>query len=307
MTQKKTQLWTKVLLISVLFIFLMIVLGEAVTTGERLRNVSVVLEVFYYVLILVVFGFGIVYPIFGVFSAPVFSLEKLHYADGKARKKWCKKLVKNLLNNVDLSAEEKTEVKNFLTYEDLTDDKLIEFFDRKIRPQINAEIYDTAKKVMVVTSISQNSVYDMIGMATINFNLVRRIVEICGFRPTTPQVVGLYVKVLSYSVVAGSLEDLNLEDFVSTLTENSLGKIGGVIFASATQGIVNALMTLRIATITKNYLLNANVYQTREELKRKSFSEAMKLLREIATTELGKKIKNPVKGLFKKKEEVVID
>lgn len=307
MTQKKTQLWTKVLLISVLFIFLMIVLGEAVTTGERLRNVSVVLEVFYYVLILVVFGFGIVYPIFGVFSAPVFSLEKLHYADGKARKKWCKKLVKNLLNNVDLSAEEKTEVKNFLTYEDLTDDKLIEFFDRKIRPQINAEIYDTAKKVMVVTSISQNSVYDMIGMATINFNLVRRIVEICGFRPTTPQVVGLYVKVLSYSVVAGSLEDLNLEDFVSTLTENSLGKIGGVIFASATQGIVNALMTLRIATITKNYLLNANVYQTREELKRKSFSEAMKLLREIATTELSKKIKNPVKGLFKKKEEVVID
>ncbi|MCF0115706.1 MAG: DUF697 domain-containing protein, partial [Erysipelotrichaceae bacterium] len=147
--------------------------------------------------------------------------------------------------------------------------------------------------------------YDMLGMATINFNLVRRIVEICGFRPTTPQVIGLYIRVLSYSMLAGSLEDLNLEDFVSTLTENSLGKIGGVIFASATQGIVNALMTLRIATITKNYLLNANVGQTKEELRKTSFAEAMKLLKEIATTEIGKKIKNPVKGLFKKKEELV--
>ena len=305
MTAKKTKLWTKILLFSVLFIFLMIVLGEAMTIGEKLRNISVVLEVIYYLVILVIIGAGIIYPIFGVFAAPVFSLEKLHYADGKARQKWCRMLVKNLLNNVDLTEEERIEVKNFLTYDDLTDDKLIEFFDRKIRPQINAEIYETAKKVMVVTSISQNSLYDMLGMATINFNLVRRIVEICGFRPTTPQVIGLYIRVLSYSMLAGSLEDLNLEDFVSTLTENSLGKIGGVIFASATQGIVNALMTLRIATITKNYLLNANVGQTKEELRKTSFAEAMKLLKEIATTEIGKKIKNPVKGLFKKKEELV--
>ncbi|MCF0111780.1 MAG: hypothetical protein HUJ58_07755, partial [Erysipelotrichaceae bacterium] len=114
------------------------------------------------------------------------------------------------------------------------------------------------------------------------------------------------IKVLSYTLVAGSLEDLNLEDFISTLTENSLGKIGGVIFASATQGIVNALMTLRIATITKNYLLNANVYQTKEELKKNSFAEAMKLLKEIAATEVSRKFVNPVKGLFKRKEDVYI-
>ena len=303
MTSKRTKRWANILLISLLFIFLMIVLGAAITTGEKLRNISVFLEIFDYILILVVFFFGIVYPIFGVFTAPIFSLDRLHYADGKARQKWCRKLVNNLLNNVELSADEKIEVKNFLNYEDLTDDKLIEFFDRKIRPQINAEIYETAKKVMVVTSISQNSLYDMLGMAIINFNLVRRIVEICGFRPTTPQVIGLYVRVISYSMVAGSIEDLNLEDFISTLTENSLGKIGGVIFASATQGIINALMTLRIATLTKNYLLNANVGQTREELRKKSFAEAMKLLKEIATTELGKKFHNPIKGIRHKAEE----
>ncbi|MCF0115904.1 MAG: hypothetical protein HUJ56_11165, partial [Erysipelotrichaceae bacterium] len=134
MTAKKTKLWTKILLFSVLFIFLMIVLGEAMTIGEKLRNISVVLEVIYYLVILVIIGAGIIYPIFGVFAAPVFSLEKLHYADGKARQKWCRMLVKNLLNNVDLTEEERIEVKNFLTYDDLTDDKLIEFFDRKIRP-----------------------------------------------------------------------------------------------------------------------------------------------------------------------------
>ncbi|MCF0108979.1 MAG: hypothetical protein HUJ57_02635, partial [Erysipelotrichaceae bacterium] len=100
MTSKRTKRWANILLISLLFIFLMIVLGAAITTGEKLRNISVFLEIFYYILILVVFFFGIVYPIFGVFTAPIFSLDRLHYADGKARQKWCRKLVNNLLNNV---------------------------------------------------------------------------------------------------------------------------------------------------------------------------------------------------------------
>lgn len=305
MTKRKTSLWSKVLLISLLLLFVMSVFSDAVTLGERLGQENVYLEYIYYALIFIVVVFGIGYPIFGVFTAPIFSLDKLHYADGRARKKWCKRLVDNLLNNVELTPEEQEQVKGYLECQDETDDKLIEFFDRKIKPEINAEIYDTAKKVLLITAISQNPVYDSLGMASANFCLVRRIVEICGFRPTTPQVVKLYIKVLSYSLLAGALEDLDIEELIPLAMEGSLGKIGGIVLASAAQGTLNALTTLRIAVITKNYLLNADVSQTRKELRKKSYTEAYTLLKEILASGFENKVSKPVKNLFHRKKEEI--
>lgn len=302
MTKRKTSLWTKVLLVSLGIIFLMSIVSSALTVGEKLGAQYPFISYIYYGLILIIVGFGIIYPIFGVFSSPIFSLEKLHQADGSARLKWCRRLADNLIKNVELTEEEKEQVRGYLKMEDETDDKLIEFFDRKIRPEINAEISDTAKKVFLITAISQNSVYDMLGMASANFCLVRRIVEICGFRPTTPQVLQLYIKVLSYSIIAGGLEDLNIEEILPMIAEGSVGKIGNIVFESTTQGIWNALMTIRIAVITKNYLLNADVTQTRKELRKKSFAESGKILKQIISESVEHKVTDPIKNLFRRKK-----
>jgi len=297
MTERKTSLFTKILLISISVLILMSIFSNALVVGERLRIKSIYLEYTYYGLIVVIIVFGIIYPFFGVLFAPIFSLDKLHNADGKARKKWCRMLINNLLKNVELTEEEKIQVQQFAKMEDETDDKLIEFFDRKIKPQINAEIYETAKRVMLITAISQNSLYDMLGMASANFSLVKRIVEICGFRPTTPQVMRLYLKIVSYTFAAGTIEDLNIQNFI----EGSLGKVGGIVVASATQGAFNALTTLRIASITKNYLLNADVAQTRRDLRKKSYEEASEMLKEIISDSIENKITNPIKTMFGKK------
>ena len=302
MTERKTSLWTKILIVSISILILMSIFSNAIVVGERLRAKSIYLEYAYYALILFVIGFGIIYPIFGVLFAPIFSLDRLHTEDGKSRKKWCKILTNNLLKNVNLTEEERAELLSF-NYDDSTDDKLIEFFDRKIRPQINAEMMDTAKKVIVVTAVSQNSAYDMLGMASASFGLVKRIVEICGFRPTTPQVVRLYLKILSYTFFAGAIEDMNVEEYVPTLVEGSLGKLGKLAVASVTQGLLNGLTTLRIASITKNYLLNADVKQTRRELKMKSYREAGAALKELCgqfVEDKVEKVTNPFKNAFSK-------
>lgn len=303
MTERKTSLWTKILLVSISIMILMSVFSNALVVGERFREKSVYLEYAYYALIIFIIVFGIIYPFFGVLFAPIFSLKELHSADGKAKKKWCKKLANNLISNVGLTEEEKTEVEGFLQAGDEADDKLIEFFDRKIRPEINAEMMDTAKKVLIITAISQNSVYDMLGMASANFCLVKRIVEICGFRPTTPQVMRLYVKIMSYTFIAGTLEDLEIEEYLPMIMEGSLGKLSKLAIASATQGLVNALTTLRIASITKNYLLNADVNQTRKELRRKSYAEAGTALKEVVSqfaSDKVEKVTNPIKNMFSK-------
>ena len=302
MKNKKTSVWTIVLLISVAILVVMSLVSNAIELGERLRAVHYSLEIMFYVLIAVVVLGGIVYPIVGVFFAPVFSLEKLHHADGTARKKWCKKLVKNLLENVELTEEEQEQVKGYLKLEDETDDKLIEFFDRKIAPELDREIYDTAKKIFIITAISQNSVYDMLGMASANFSLIKRITQICGFRPSNAQVLKLYIRVLSMTLLAGNLEDVNIEELIPLATEGALGKALGIVAASATQGAINALTTLRMAAITKNYLLNADVSQTRKELRKKSYAEAFTILKNIMKQGMEEKVKEPVKNLFSKKK-----
>ena len=302
MKNKKTSVWTIVLLISIAIILVMSLVSNALEIGERFGRVHISLEIMFYVLIAVVVLGGIVYPVVGVFFAPIFSLDKLHNADGSARQKWCRRLVKNLLENVELTPEEQEEVKGFLKLEDATDDRLIEFFDRKIAPEINHEIYDTAKKIFIITAVSQNSVYDMLGMASANFSLIKRITEICGFRPSNAQVFSLYIRVLSMTLLAGNLEDMNIEELIPIATEGALGKALGIVAASATQGAVNALTTLRIAAITKNYLLNADVSQTRKELRRKSYAEAFSILKNILKQGMDEKVKEPVRNFFSRKK-----
>ena len=307
MKNKKTDVWTIVVLISLAILIVMSLISNALEIGERFGRIHISLEVSFYVLIAVVCLGGIVYPIVRVFLSPIFSLKDLHGADGKARQKWCRKLVDNLIENVELTPEEQEQVKGYLKLEDETDDKLIEFFDRKITPRLNKEIYDTAMKVFIVTAVSQNSVYDMLGMASANFSLIKRIVEICGFRPGNLQVFRLYIRVMSITILAGNLEEMNIEELIPEITEGALGKTLGIVAASATQGIVNALTTLRMAAICKNYLLNADVSQTRKELRRKSYAEAMEILKSIVKQGMEEKVKTPVKKLFVRKKEIAGD
>ena len=304
---RKTSVWSVILFISLIILVVMSLVSNALEIGERFGRVHIALEICFYVLIAVVVLGGIVYPLVGVFFAPIFSLEKLHSADGKARQKWCRRLANNLLENVELTDEEQEQVKGFLKLEDDTDDRLIEFFDRKITPELNHEIYDTAKKMFIITAISQNSVYDMLGMASANFSLIKRITEICGFRPNNAQVFRLYVRVLSMTLIAGNLEEMNIEELIPMATEGALGKALGIVAASAAQGAVNALTTLRMASITKNYLLNADVSMTRKELRRKSYAEAMSILKHILKQGMNEKVKEPVRNLFSRKKEDAVE
>lgn len=297
---RRRNMWNIVLFVSLIIVAAMSIASNAIEIGEKLGSVHIAVEIAFYVLIAIVVLGGIVYPLVGVFFAPIFSLEKLREADGKARQKWCRRLANNLLENVQLTEEEQEQVKGFLRLEDETDDKLIEFFDRKITPELNREMYDTAKKIFIITAISQNSVYDMLGMASANFNLIKRITEICGFRPNNAQVFRLYIRVLSITLIAGNLEEMNIEELIPMATEGALGKALGIVAASATQGAVNALTTLRMATIAKNYLLNADVSLTRKELRRKSYAEALSILKNIMKQGMNEKIKEPVRNMFSK-------
>ena len=69
--------------------------------------------------------------------------------------------------------------------------------------------------------------------------MIKRITEICGFRPGNLQVFRLYIRVLFMTLLAGNLEEMNIEELIPMATEGALGKALGIVAASAAQGAVN--------------------------------------------------------------------
>lgn len=297
MKNSNRNIWTVVLVVSLAILILLSIVSNAIEIGERLRNISVYLEIAFYAIILVVVLVGVVYPVVGVFMAPVFSLDKLKEGSDSDRQRWKKKLVKNLLENVELSDSEKEQVDSFIAPGKENDDRLIEFYDRKFKPIIDREIFDTSKKVFVITSVSQNSMIDILGMAMSNFRLVKRIIELCGFRPNNFQVMRIYLRVLSMTALAGALEEVNLEQLVEMAVEGAPGKIFGLVVASTTQGVVNAFTTIRIGIITRHYLLDADVSKTRKEIQKKAYKESYDMLRDCIANGFREKVTDPAKKI----------
>ena len=71
------------------------------------------------------------------------------------------------------------------------------------------------------------------------------------------------------------------------------------------QGAFSALATIRVAVVTRNYLLNADVSKTRKELRRQSFKEAMDILgqimKDLFDDSVGQKLKNLLGKVVKRK------
>ena len=313
MKNKKTKIWLIILLVSLAILVLMGLVSSALEIGERLRNIHFSLEIAFYALIVVVILVGIVYPIVGVFHKPIFSLNQIHDVNGNVKLKWCKKLVNNLIENTDLSEEEQIQVRGFLKEGNEADDRLIEFFDRKIAPEINSEVFKAARRAFIVTAASQNAVFDMLGMASLNFMLIKKITELCGFRPNNLQLALLYVRVLSMTVMAGVLESVNIEGVVSKVAEgfvsSPFASLIGVAVSSLMQGATNALMTVRLGVMTKNYLLNADVSKTRSEIRKESFKEALSIFPSILNRdeeEKDKKTDNKIKAVFTKAKDKIV-
>ena len=312
MKNSKSKVWLIFMLTSLILLIAIGLINSAIEIGERLRNIHYALEIAFYVLILLIIFVGIIVPIVSVFNKPVFSLNQIHDANGNINRKWCKRLVNNLVENTDLTEEEENQVRGFLKEGNDADDRLIEFFDRKVSPEINREIFKAAKRAFIVTAVSQNSIFDMLGMASLNFMLIKRITELCGFRPNNLQVARIYIKVLSATALAGVLESINLEDLISKVTSSALGataaSIVGTVATSVIQGITNSISTLRVGFITKNYLLNADVSKTRADLRKEALKEAMSAFHEILKEDIGEKAKKPankIKEVFSKAKDKV--
>ncbi len=277
--EKKTKyIWYSIAICS-LILFFLILLSSVIDVGEKLRNISVVLEILFYVLVVAIVFLGIVNPIRIIVSSPSLKIAtSLDQNDPKVYQIY-KQVAKNIVKNNDLNEEQTKALTTYKSKEELLISLQIVFQDT-VKKQLNGIIIKNAKVVMISTAICQSARFDMLTVFTVNLQMVKQLVIKCGFRPSMKNLSKLTVNVFSTALIAEGLENMRLEDVLPNSTMQVLGEIPFIkpLLSSVLQGIANALMTIRIGCVCRRYLFSDGSVVTKEDIRKQALKEAVKLL-----------------------------
>ena len=136
----------------------------------------------------------------------------------------------------------------------------------------------SAQNVFVLTTVSQNGALDIFTCLSMNISMINRLVELRGKRPSIGQILRLYAAVASSSVLIASadeaVDDINLSELLGMSGINATG----VLLKSMTNGMLNALVTMRVGMTALRYLelgsmeFNRNKPAIRKEIRRKAMA-----------------------------------
>lgn len=257
------------------------IVGSALVVGDRLSNANALLGTAYYVVLVVLIAVGIVYPMASVAMRPVFCLYRLQDERGRANKAWCRRFVACIENADVISPEQQRYARACLESGDQAGTLLASFFVDTFTPAIDAETKKGARKAFLATAVSQSPLVDAVTMLTVGFNVVKAIVEACGFRPSNVALVKLYLRVLGGALIAGGLEEMDIDELMAGLLGGGSGAhVSGALIASAVQGMTNAFLVFRIGTMTKAYICADEGPLTSQEMRRGSYKAAMDHMKE---------------------------
>ena len=300
MNKKAKKLWYLVA-IAVLILFSLILIACVIDLGEKLRNIGTWLEWTFYVLVVALVFLGIINPIRIIVTSPTFNSE-LSIEDSKNRKS-LKMVAKNMIKANDLSEKNTDLLLNYQSYEELQINLQI-VFDEQIRKDLNKIMIRNAKTVLISTALCQNARVDMITVFTVDINMVKQLVVKCGFRPNMVNLSKLLVKIFSTALIADGLQSLSMDDILPQSATNAIKEIPFIkpVMSSVTQGLINALLTLRIGCVARKYLFKDGSCITKEDIRRTAFKDALTLYPQVIAgtlTFIPKKVVN----LFTKKNK----
>jgi len=286
------------------FVFLvLILLSSVLSLGERLRGVSEWVEYAFYALAAVLFVLLIVRPVAIVVFAPTFSMDSLFDEAENARANYhmYRRVTKNIIAEDYLKEAQKAELGNALG-DPITLKKTLSFvFDETIKKELNKIIVKHAEAVFLSTAISQNGRLDLVAVLTINLRLIKELVIKCGFRPSYAALGKLSVNVMTSAVVAETLEGIDLNQLFPAQSLNALNEIPflRLLAGSLAQGVGNALLSLRVGVICRNYLFMNLKGIPKSEIRRNAFAEALVLFPQMIGASV-KKLPGRLKTIFEK-------
>ncbi|MGM9969494.1 MAG: DUF697 domain-containing protein [Anaeroplasma sp.] len=299
---KAKYLWYTIA-VGCLIIFALILLSSLLDIGEKLRNISVWLEVAFYVLVALVIILVIIRPIVLIVKSP--SLSIITSTDDRSSKAIAiyKKVAKTIVNNNDLPNEQLVLLTSYKSPDELLFN--ISFvFENTIKKQLNGIIIKNAKTVMISTAICQSARFDMMTVFAINLKMIKELVLKCGFRPSMKNLSKLTINVFTTALIAEGLENLTLEDVMPKSTMNMISEVPmlGKVLDSVIDGAANALLTIRIGCVTRRYLYSDGSVVTKEDIRKGAYKETIKIIPLVMAETISFFPKKIVKFFTKSKE-----
>lgn len=249
--------------------------SRATEIGLTLRETHVAMEIAYYVVLITVLYFLLIRPLFIILFAPYYSVSSFvddEVKNTKGLRKRAKSLIKN--NVLDKTTEEV--LMNALNNKDkkVLNQRMAIIYNNQLKKKIDEIVVGSARDTMFLTAVSQSSFFDSLIVLINNFRMVKKIVVLCGFRPSFFRLAKLYINIVSSTLIADGLQKLDISSLIST----SIQGTGKVLTNSAVNGVINAFFMLRIGVLTRNYLYAEDPKKDRISLKNSAFVEASKLI-----------------------------
>lgn len=279
MKKSKTKIFWISIAIGCLIVFTLMLLSSVINIGERLRKIHVSVEIAFYVLVFLILFLVIINPIRIILTSPSFEICTTLDPDSHKVRSVYRAVARNMAKNQNVDEEHRLLLTKYKNYDELQMNMTVVFHDC-IKKNLNNIIIKKAKTVLISTAICQNARLDMITVFSVNLNMIKDLVTECGFRPNMTNLSKLTINVFSTALIAEGLESISIDDILPNSVNNALGQIPFIkpVMASVTQGIANALLTIRIGCVTRKYLFRDGNIITKEGIRKSAFKDSLILL-----------------------------
>ena len=279
MKKSKTKIFWISIAIGCLMVFTLMLLSSVINIGERLRKIHVSVEIAFYVLVFLIVFLVIINPIRIILTSPSFEICTTLDPDSHKVRSVYRAVARNMAKNQNVDEEHRLLLTKYKNYDELQMNMTVVFHDC-IKKNLNNIIIKKAKTVLISTAICQNARMDMITVFSVNLNMIKNLVTECGFRPNMTNLSKLTINVFSTALIAEGLESISIDDILPNSVNNALGQIPFIkpVMASVTQGIANALLTIRIGCVTRKYLFRDGNIITKEDIRKSAFKDSLILL-----------------------------
>lgn len=279
MKKSKTKIFWISIAIGCLIVFTLMLLSSVINIGERLRKIHVSVEIAFYVLVFLIVFLVIINPIRIILTSPSFEICTTLDPDSHKVRSVYRAVARNMAKNQNVDEEHRLLLTKYKNYDELQMNMTVVFHDC-IKKNLNNIIIKKAKTVLISTAICQNARMDMITVFSVNLNMIKDLVTECGFRPNMTNLSKLTINVFSTALIAEGLESISIDDILPNSVNNALGQIPFIkpVMASVTQGIANALLTIRIGCVTRKYLFRDGNTITKEDIRKSAFKDSLILL-----------------------------
>lgn len=286
----------------VLATFLLVVVSQTAQVVELADRISPSLGTVVLWTIIVIFALLVLAPFIVLGRLPR-TLIVPEVAEGPEYEQYLRRLARRLSGNELASDGRIVEV-----------DELEQAIAR-VDARCNEVIRETAAAVFLITAVSQSGRFDALAVLSAQSKMVLTIARTYYQRPSARQLLYLYANVAGTALVAGEIDDIEIEEQIQPILDASLGGMLGIIPGASTiaalltnmvlTGSANAFFTLRVGVIARRYCA-PTVKQDRRAVRRGAASEALRMLRPViseGTAKLAKGVRDRVRTKLSRSEK----